>query len=136
MRNRFTRKVNSAVENSVDNPDANQQAIENNVFAPAGRQEIRSLFTGLEFRRGIYTLQADLNYSRFALSGHKPACDPRVECFPQGAADIKLEESALNPRSCCPPKSNPGSSPSPAMRAPCAGRIRRRSSSPIPAASR
>ncbi|UJB31650.1 TonB-dependent receptor domain-containing protein [Chromobacterium sp. Beijing] len=97
MRNRFTRNVNSMVQSTDDNPDANQQAIENNIFAPAGRQEIRSLFTGLEFRRGIYTLQADLNYSRFALSGHKPACDPRVECFPQGAADIKLEESAFNP---------------------------------------
>ena len=96
MRNRYSKHVESLVDDP-DNPDANQQSIEYNTFGPEGRQKIDSLYAGLQYNRGIYQVNAGLNATRFELTGYKPACDPRVKCFPQGAANIALKEHGINP---------------------------------------
>ncbi|UQV47395.1 TonB-dependent receptor plug domain-containing protein [Janthinobacterium lividum] len=81
MRNRYSKHVESLVDDP-DNPDANQQSIENNTFGPEGRQKIDSVYAGLQYNRGIYQVNAGLNYTSFELTGYKPACDLRVQCFP------------------------------------------------------
>ncbi|MDN2708821.1 TonB-dependent receptor [Janthinobacterium sp. SUN118] len=96
MRNEYSKHVESLVQDP-DNPDANQQSIENNTFGPTGKQKIDSLYAGLQYNRGIYQVHAGLNYTRFELTGYKPACDERVKCFPQGAAHIALKEHGINP---------------------------------------
>ncbi|MGK5039177.1 TonB-dependent receptor domain-containing protein [Janthinobacterium sp. GB1R12] len=96
MRNKYSKHVESLVEDP-DNPDANQQSIENNTFGPEGKQKIDSLYTGLQYNRGIVQINAGLNYTSFELTGHKPACDERVKCFPQGASNIALKEHGINP---------------------------------------
>jgi hemoglobin/transferrin/lactoferrin receptor protein len=96
MRNKYSKHVESLVDDP-DNPDANQQSIENNTFGPAGKQKIDSLYAGLQYNRGIVQINAGLNYTSFELTGHKPACDERVKCFPQGASHIALKEHGINP---------------------------------------
>ena len=96
MRNKYSKHVESLVDDP-DNPDANQQSIENNTFGPEGRQKIDSVYAGLQYNRGIVQVNAGLNYTHFDLSGYKPACDPRVQCFPQGASHIALKEHGVNP---------------------------------------
>ena len=96
MRNRYSKHVESLVDDP-DNPDANQQSIENNTFGPEGRQKIDSLYAGLQYNRGIVQVNAGLNYTSFELTGYKPACDLRVQCFPQGASHIALKEHGVNP---------------------------------------
>lgn len=96
MRNEYSKHVESLVDDP-DNPDANRQSIENNTFGPAGKQKIDSLYAGLQYNRGIYQLNAGLNYTRFELTGYKPACDERVKCFPQGESNIALKEHGINP---------------------------------------
>lgn len=96
MRNKYSKHVESLVDDP-DNPDANQQSIENNTFGPEGRQKIDSVYTGLQYNRGIVQVNAGLNYTSFELTGYKPACDPRVQCFPQGASHIALKEHGVNP---------------------------------------
>ncbi|MBB3119799.1 TonB-dependent receptor domain-containing protein [Pseudoduganella violacea] len=96
MRNKYSKHVESLVHDP-DNPLANQQSIENNTFGPEGRQKIDSLHAGLQYNHGIYQINAGLNYTSFTLSGYKPACDPRVQCFPQGAAQIALKEHGVQP---------------------------------------
>lgn len=96
MRNQYSKHVESLVDDP-DNPDANQQSIENNTFGPAGKQKVDSLYAGLQYNRGIYQVNAGLNYTRFELTGYKPACDERVKCFPQGEAHIALKEHGMNP---------------------------------------
>ena len=96
MRNKYSKHVESLVDDP-DNPDANQQSIENNTFGPEGVQKINSLYAGLQYNRGIVQVNAGLNYTHFDLSGYKPACDPRVQCFPQGASHIALKEHGINP---------------------------------------
>ncbi|MCD4503125.1 TonB-dependent receptor [Chromobacterium piscinae] len=93
QRNRFVRNVFS----DIDDPETAQQAIENNPFAPAGKQEMRSLFASLDYRYGIFNVVGGFNYTRFELGGHKPACRDDLRCFPQGAADISLKESYFDP---------------------------------------
>ena len=78
MRNQYSKHVESLVDDP-DNPDANRQSIENNTFGPAGKQKIDSLYAGLQYNRGIVQLNAGLNYTRFELTGYKPACDGRVK---------------------------------------------------------
>ncbi|RLM02190.1 TonB-dependent receptor [Gibbsiella quercinecans] len=63
----------------------------------SGRQKISALYTGLQLNYGILQGNADVNYTRYDLSGFKPACDPRVVCFPQGASQINRNDSGLNP---------------------------------------
>ena len=96
MRNKYSKHVESLVDDP-DNPDANQQSIENNTFGPEGVQKISSLYAGLQYNRGIVQVNAGLNYTSFELTGYKPACDPRVQCFPQGASHIALKEHGVNP---------------------------------------
>ena len=96
MRNRYSKHVESLVDDP-DNPEANQQSIENNTFGPEGRQKIDSLYAGLQYNRGIVQVNAGLNYTSFELTGYKPACDLRVQCFPQGASHIALKEHGVNP---------------------------------------
>ncbi|UMR31400.1 TonB-dependent receptor [Massilia sp. MB5] len=96
MRNKYSKHVESLVHDP-DNPLANQQSIENNTFGPEGRQKIDSLYAGLQYNHGIYQVNAGLNYASFTLNGYKPACDPRVQCFPQGAARIALKEHGVQP---------------------------------------
>jgi hemoglobin/transferrin/lactoferrin receptor protein len=96
MRNKYSKHVESLVDDP-DNPDANQQSIENNTFGPAGKQKIDSLYAGLQYNRGIVQINAGLSYTSFELTGHKPACDERVKCFPQGASHIALKEHGINP---------------------------------------
>ncbi len=96
MRNRYSKHVESLVHDP-DNPDANRQSIESNTFGPSGRQRIDSLYASMQYNRGIYQVNAGLNYTGFELTGYKPACDVRVKCFPQGAADIALKEHGINP---------------------------------------
>ncbi|NVD99861.1 TonB-dependent receptor domain-containing protein [Massilia sp. BJB1822] len=96
MRNRYSKHVESLIQNP-DNPLAGQQSIENNPFGPEGRQKIDSLYAGLQYNRGIYQINAGLNYASYALTGYKPACDANVQCFPQGAAQIALKEHGVQP---------------------------------------
>lgn len=96
MRNRYSKHVESLVDDP-DNPEANQQSIENNTFGPEGRQKIDSLYAGLQYNRSIVQVNAGLNYTSFELTGYKPACDLRVQCFPQGASHIALKEHGVNP---------------------------------------
>ena len=96
MRNKYSKHVESLVDDP-DNPEANQQSIENNTFGPEGRQKIDSVYAGLQYNRGIVQVNAGLNYTSFELTGYKPACDPRVQCFPQGASHIALKEHGINP---------------------------------------
>ncbi|MDC8759210.1 TonB-dependent receptor domain-containing protein [Janthinobacterium fluminis] len=93
MRNKYSKHVESLIED----PKANWEAIENNPFGPEGVQKISSLYAGMEFNKGIYQLSAGLNYTSYTLSGYKPACDERVQCFPQGAAHIDLKERGVGP---------------------------------------
>ena len=63
----------------------------------AGKQNIASLYSGLQLNYGIWQSNFDLNYSSYDISGYKPACDERVACFPQGASNINLKEHGFNP---------------------------------------
>lgn len=63
----------------------------------AGKQNIASIYSGLQLNYGILQGNFDLNYSAYDISGYKPACDERVACFPQGASNINLKEHGLNP---------------------------------------
>jgi hemoglobin/transferrin/lactoferrin receptor protein len=68
-----------------------------NAFAPAGKQKISALYTGLTFNKYIYQLDLNLNYTRSQVEGHKPACADNEKCFPQGATTLKLDDKAFNP---------------------------------------
>lgn len=63
----------------------------------AGKQNIASIYNGLQLNYGIWQGNFDLNYSAYDISGYKPACDERVACFPQGASNINLKEHGFNP---------------------------------------
>lgn len=93
MRTRYDRTIHSA----AGNEKTNQESIENNPFAPSGQQDISALYTGLKVTRGIWEADLNLNYTRNKITGHKPACDARVICVPQGSYDIDAEESGFNP---------------------------------------
>lgn len=70
---------------------------ERNAFAPSGKQKISSLYTGLALNKDIYELALNLNYTRSQLSGFKPACSTNEKCFPQGEANLHLDDNAFNP---------------------------------------
>ncbi|WFQ80263.1 TonB-dependent receptor [Xenorhabdus sp. SF857] len=69
----------------------------NNSFAPSGEQDIASIYSRLKIERGIYTADLGLNYLDYSMKGFKPACDERVDCFPQGEAQLNLKERGFNP---------------------------------------
>lgn len=68
-----------------------------NAFAPAGKQKISALYTGLTLNKDIYQLDLNLNYTRSQVEGHKPACADNEKCFPQGATTLRLDDTAFNP---------------------------------------
>lgn len=68
-----------------------------NTFAPAGKQKISALYTGLTMNKAIYQLDLNLNYTQSRVSGFKPACAANQQCFPQGAANLRLNDHAVNP---------------------------------------
>lgn len=68
-----------------------------NAFAPAGKQKISALYTGLTLNKDIYQLDLNLNYTRSQVEGHKPACTDNEKCFPQGATTLRLDDTAFNP---------------------------------------
>lgn len=68
-----------------------------NAFAPAGKQNISALYTGLTLNKDIYQLDLNLNYTRSQVEGHKPACADNEKCFPQGATTLRLDDTAFNP---------------------------------------
>lgn len=70
---------------------------ERNAFAPAGKQKISALYTGLTLNKDIYQLDLNLNYTRSQVEGHKPACADNEKCFPQGATTLRLDDKAFNP---------------------------------------
>ncbi|MBD2809656.1 TonB-dependent receptor [Xenorhabdus sp. Vera] len=66
-------------------------------FAPTGKQDITSLYSSLKIEHGIYTADFGINYLDYSLRGKKPACDSRINCFPQGDAQLNLKERGFNP---------------------------------------
>jgi len=85
--------MDTRYERLFDNSDEKTH----NTFAPAGKQKVTSVFTGLTINKDIYQLDLNLNYSDFRVRGFKPACLDGQRCFPQGASNIELNEHALNP---------------------------------------
>ncbi|WP_232508805.1 TonB-dependent receptor domain-containing protein [Xenorhabdus nematophila] len=77
--------------------DDNTVNEEDNAFSPAGMQDITSIYSRLKIEHGIYTADLGLNYLDYSLKGVKPACDSRISCFPQGAAQVNLKDHAFNP---------------------------------------
>ncbi|WPU20954.1 TonB-dependent receptor [Cedecea neteri] len=93
MRTRYTRIINSA----AGDEKTNQESIENNPFAPSGQQDISALYTGLQVKRGIWQADLNLNYTHNRITGHKPPCDERVICVPQGSYEVDERENGFNP---------------------------------------
>ena len=93
MRNEYKKKASGLVT------DDNQA--ESMPVGIAGKQDISSLYSGLQANYGIWQGNFDLNYTAYRLSGYKPACDERVECFPQGPAISLAMNRVSIRRSCC-----------------------------------
>ncbi|MEX0446132.1 TonB-dependent receptor [Xenorhabdus sp. SGI246] len=70
---------------------------EDNQFSPGGKQDITSIYSRFKIEHGIYTADLGLNYLDYSLKGFKPACDPRISCFPQGASQVSLKNRGFNP---------------------------------------
>ncbi|PHM26413.1 TonB-dependent receptor domain-containing protein [Xenorhabdus ehlersii] len=91
MRTKYNKKT------GIDLAEGYKSTEENNSFAPSGEQNIASIYTRLKIERGIYTANLGLNYLDYSIKGFKPACEERVECFPQGEAQLNLKERGFNP---------------------------------------
>ncbi|PHM31232.1 TonB-dependent receptor domain-containing protein [Xenorhabdus innexi] len=85
------------IDTSSDDEKLDEQIRENNVFSPSGKQNISSVYTSMKIERGIYTANFGVNYLNYSVKGVKPACEDKIECFPQGEAHINLRESGFNP---------------------------------------
>ncbi|BET97180.1 TonB-dependent receptor [Xenorhabdus sp. TCT-1] len=85
------------IDTNSGNEKTEAQIQENNGFSPSGKQDIASIYGGLKIERGIYTANLGLNYLDYSVKGFKPACENRVECFPQGEAQLNLKERGFNP---------------------------------------
>ncbi|WP_340608637.1 TonB-dependent receptor domain-containing protein [Xenorhabdus bharatensis] len=66
-------------------------------FSPNGKQYINSIYSRLKIEHGIYTADLGVNYLNYNIKGFKPACDPRIPCFPQGAAPVNVKDHGINP---------------------------------------
>ncbi|MGJ0577511.1 TonB-dependent receptor domain-containing protein [Xenorhabdus bovienii] len=66
-------------------------------FTPAGKQNITSFYSSLKIEHGIYIANFGVNYLDYSMKGKKPACDPRINCFPHGDSQLNLKESGFNP---------------------------------------
>ncbi|PHM68817.1 TonB-dependent receptor domain-containing protein [Xenorhabdus sp. KJ12.1] len=81
----------------IDLSDEIPSTEENNHFSPNGNQNIKSIYSRLKIERGIYTADLGLSYLDSSLKGRKPACDERVNCFPQGEAQLNIKSRGFNP---------------------------------------
>ncbi|WP_038269746.1 TonB-dependent receptor domain-containing protein [Xenorhabdus cabanillasii] len=70
---------------------------EHNPFSPGGKQDIRSIYSQLKVEHGIYTANLGLSYLDSSIKGRKPACDKRVNCFPQGEVQLDIKSRGFNP---------------------------------------
>ncbi|WP_047684247.1 MULTISPECIES: TonB-dependent receptor domain-containing protein [Xenorhabdus] len=68
-----------------------------NPFSPSGKQDIKSIYSQLKIENGIYTANLGLSYLDSSIKGKKPACDKRVNCFPQGEAQLDIKSRGFNP---------------------------------------
>ncbi|MBD2795257.1 TonB-dependent receptor [Xenorhabdus sp. 18] len=93
MRTEYRKKIDT----SSDDVKTDGQMRENNGFAPGGKQDIASIYSKLKIERGIYTADLMLSYQDYSVKGLKPACDERINCFPQGEAQLNLKERGFNP---------------------------------------
>ncbi|OTA16068.1 putative TonB-denpendent outer membrane receptor [Xenorhabdus vietnamensis] len=93
MRTEYRKKI----DKSSENVKTDSEIQENNAFAPSGKQDIASIYSRLKIERGIYAADLGLNYQDYSVKGLKPACDKRVDCFPQGEAQLNLKERGFNP---------------------------------------
>ncbi|MDC9581220.1 TonB-dependent receptor [Xenorhabdus sp. PR6a] len=93
MRTEYRKKIDT----SLDDVKTDGQMRENNGFAPGGKQDIASIYSKLKIERGIYTADLMLSYQDYSVKGLKPACDKRINCFPQGEAQLNLKERGFNP---------------------------------------
>ncbi|MBE8595352.1 TonB-dependent receptor domain-containing protein [Xenorhabdus sp. BG5] len=93
MRTEYRKKIDTSSED--EKTDGEIQ--EHNTFAPSGKQDITSIYSRLKIERGIYTANLGLNYLDYSIKGFKPACDQRVNCFPQWEAQLNLKERGFNP---------------------------------------
>ncbi|WP_074022210.1 TonB-dependent receptor domain-containing protein [Xenorhabdus eapokensis] len=91
MHTKFNKKT------GIDLSEEYQSTEERNPFAPSGEQDISSIYSRLKIERGIYTANLGLNYLDYSVKGLKSACDEQVNCFPQGEAQLNLEERGFNP---------------------------------------
>ncbi|PHM53488.1 putative TonB-denpendent outer membrane receptor [Xenorhabdus hominickii] len=85
------------IDTSSDDEKTDGQVRENNAFDPNGKQDISSIYSRLKIERGIYTADLGLHYMDYSAKGLKPACDERVNCFPQGEAQLNLKDRGFNP---------------------------------------
>ncbi|MDC9623941.1 TonB-dependent receptor, partial [Xenorhabdus sp. XENO-7] len=93
MNTEYRKKISTKIESEK----VAGEAIENNPFAPSGKQNIASIYSRLKIEHGIYTADLVLNYIDYSVKGIKPACEERINCFPQGEAKINLKERGFNP---------------------------------------
>ncbi|WP_420919538.1 TonB-dependent receptor domain-containing protein [Xenorhabdus bovienii] len=93
MRTEYRKKTTTELSREKDDYDAQ----ENNPFAPSGKQDITSLYSKIKIEHGIYTTELGLNYLDYSVKGIKPACDERINCFPQWETQLNLKERGFNP---------------------------------------
>ncbi|MCG3462858.1 TonB-dependent receptor [Xenorhabdus bovienii] len=93
MNTGYRKKISTEIEDKK----VAGEAIENNGFAPSGKQDIASIYSRLKIEHGIYTADLALNYMDYSVKGIKPACEERVNCFPQGETQLNLKERGFNP---------------------------------------
>ncbi len=89
----FRKEIGKSSEDEKQDRDMR----ENNAFASRGKQNISSIYSRLKIERGIYSADLGLNYLDYRVKGLKPACDERVNCFPQGKTQLNLKERGFNP---------------------------------------
>lgn len=111
-----------SVTSPSDDPWQSANMIKYNAFAPQGKNELSSLFSQIKFEYDIYTLNLNLNYVDYHIKGHKPACDSRAACFPEGAINVNSHERNWDPGALIAveliPEFQPFASYSHSMRAP------------------
>ncbi len=93
MSTEYSKKSTTNLTNEKDDYDAKQ----NNPFAPSGKQNIFSFYSKLKIERSIYTAELGVNYLDYSVKGIKPACDIRINCFPQWETELDLKERGFNP---------------------------------------
>lgn len=83
----------SKVATAVD-----QNSLAYTPFSPTGKQRLGSLYlTNIAIWQD-FALTTGITYTNGYVGGYKPACDGEdVECFPYGAANIKIKSQALLP---------------------------------------